>query len=1596
VSDYQAFLIFTSWAAHTVNARCLSSDLPDIDWDTPLAESLGFDQEWLELYGATPLDPYGASRRLHNRLCSAKLFTFGDVLNQSPADLMKIRYFGRSTLHELIGIATTNRASPLPANGPSSPTDASTMRVTQDGVEQPNPAGDATDAAPRQRRPDQACCPPTPLLLDEWELFGGDRCLAQWLGVGVLGPSEPTWSALDAAGIEYLWDFLSLTLREASEPLGSEAVAELLDLIPNSAQFSRDLAVRLRSTRAARVLARCSDPPIEELWFSTAAQEQLLGLGLGVCSSILRAMRAGDRRILFDLPLSAEIWSLLKEFGLLSGDPRSLHRRLADASGLTLDSVLGLPEHLNNPREREVVTLRFGLTPCESPVTLATLASKYSLSRKGVRHIETRLLERISRNGAPASGVRRSIPWLLQQFSGVATVQELGEALGSWLPVGELCCQGIIRLVSRGVSEIQCFEDQTILSSIIPGMPDYRDVSVKAKGIWRESADDLVGEGLLVALAEACGMEEVSNISYIQRCLTLMGVSAEDRAALGRRPLQLQLVDVLRAAGRPLGLYELTRRINSRNDVRDFGSHGIASRVSSHPDLLQLTRQGEYWLAGDSLPSTTILAVAETGAEPGPGSQTPMPSAVQLDTGRLIFPRQDVLSQTSWREIVATLVRRILALPAPRSTCEMGLSPADVDRLAAAVAHLTDADLRDILEHGSSRRLPGLDCTNGEGFGLLLWAYFSELAREHVSGGRLWPEVFERVPAILRSHHFNTFKYPSHAIRFALDSAARCFQLRHVLDGDACANWYLTVFLQCGPPRSAYCNAATWLTGGAEPKAAALLRADRSGGTFRALWGTLRAFRFGELGAEQTRQLLERSPWVLPHWIPEILEQAAARIPHAVLFEDPERTGETSTIESPGVPAHPVRVLWRDDSSLPEVRISLPPFETLGATQSDYRILVNGEVIRTIRRSSDGSYPHPADVTVLGNARACLLQILEGDQELARIPLTLLDSDEEITVFDSRTGLPKDAWADPLTDGRSYLLAIAAGLEVEPAPTRLLRRDGWFWAEISPDNLRSTRISLDAFVVWEPRVKDRQVRPTPAWANHITLRVEGSTHPRFGTPVTLRVAGVPGGYTLDTARCGTTLLTVSAIGDEYRLSGLRVPPNSVRRTTKTVLRVSPPGGPAVSLSRPVEITAWGLLLETRSGTLETALLDEPLWFSRGHPRRIKVKPPSLGKGEARRWSVFEGATHYGTPSPQTRELRPPHALGEQLNLRLGLHNADLDICPLSGPIIDCGEVVQAVLHRDHEARWLEIILRGALTPRPGHQLWLWAPGQVVRVVDWDQVDEEPWQDQRSVWRVPLTHGESPVALGVAYGGKRIGAWFWLPELEPALYRAVSTPALESFEAMKRLRLPVLHSELRGALSLWASTDPAGACRAWLTGDDQACWLDALRLLLLGWSPEDPDTAHAILTALDAGGRDRPGQLVAVERAATCFERVGTGEPLLPVRALSGCPFLALKSLKPALRALDRSQRDAAARLVRDLPHDRAEEPDALAKAAEQIGVDPYYVQAIAEVDRDLRFRVPHGARQQQNLLLALQSPAYCDYLAIVAAHRLTTWLCSRR
>ena len=230
------------------------------------------------------------------------------------------------------------------------------------------------------------------------------------------------------------------------------------------------------------------------------------------------------------------------------------------------------------------------------------------------------------------------------------------------------------------------------------------------------------------------------------------------------------------------------------------------------------------------------------------------------------------------------LYRQLREIPKPRSIVEIEPEAELVGRLKDLFRNLPLESQIWVWDLLPVQLEGGPNVSRSEMFGALVLALAAEVCREESTEGAVWGTVCSRFPDRLRPGLFPGDQ-PCVELKQAIASAARRLELRHALDWEDSHEYFDTVKLQFGfTRRGARQNLAYWLVGLGRSVAVRALLGEESdhpeleSRSFRRLWLALHDYRKGRLGEDETRKTLEKSPWVRPHWIPDLLKQAQAHL----------------------------------------------------------------------------------------------------------------------------------------------------------------------------------------------------------------------------------------------------------------------------------------------------------------------------------------------------------------------------------------------------------------------------------------------------------------------------------------------------------------------------------------------------------------------------------------------------------------------------------------------------------------------------------------------------------------------------------------------
>ncbi|MBX3249972.1 MAG: hypothetical protein KF901_22535 [Myxococcales bacterium] len=663
--------------------------------------------------------------------------------------------------------------------------------------------------------------------------------------------------------------------------------------------------------------------------------------------------------------------------------------------------------------------------------------------------------------------------------------------------------------------------------------------------------------------------------------------------------------------------------------------------------------------------------------------------------------------------------------------------------------------------------------------GLLLLVIAAEAARREVTSGEVWP-VFAHLSMNPQTRQILLDRdgTPRYIVRQALTKAARLFGLR--VASDAGHPWYTTVVLQfglSGPGLAAMLP--RWVRAGPPESVDALRSGPQRSEGFERTWQALCALS-SPAGADEARVLLERSPWVLSSWLPQLLEAASTARSETARSETARPHAQLDTALAG--PVERARVHWDGPRALLSLDLR-SELTDARLTAGPYKLLVDGE-------------PRARWVSRRGSFRS-LKSSIDDVPPTSTLTITLVDLEGTVALHQD-----VEVWADDTpvavftADGQR--LAPARGL---PRADLTLAHEPD--AELTPPDTVSTRARFGARRATRVvDLGDRQL--TLHWPDGTSWSEAGASAPR--------------------AALVATTLTSVRLGAEARLS--------LPRPARTVLsptgwRVEEGGRVLVGPVGPDATTRWHGRVELSDGSTARVVATLPLHGAAVQRRgEWTLAPAELDVSDLAtlRWRFFVDAAVRGLPtlvsgahlverigSTAARALRGrPLGLGEPLAwVDSARVYADPDVTPepLVDRLVDRGLLSRCAL----DGSLLRLSLRDELDPI-GHEIILWTEDG-WRHVDGDDIEA----DARDWW---LDAHALPIALVIAYGEARIASW-WRPDWHDQLARAEDA-GLDRLARFARVaRLPLLQREARPRARELVARAPVPCARQWWTLPDDA-------------------------------------------------------------------------------------------------------------------------------------------------------------------------------
>lgn len=709
-------------------------------------------------------------------------------------------------------------------------------------------------------------------------------------------------------------------------------------------------------------------------------------------------------------------------------------------------------------------------------------------------------------------------------------------------------------------------------------------------------------------------------------------------------------------------------------------------------------------------------------------------------------------------------VRGLLRLPA-WSIAELELGGDNYEALQGWLEGLQYGPAERLVASGDSMGMApdAMPFSEAEGIGLLLLALTAEAARRQVDSGEVWPALARQtMQGKTRNALLAPSGQPRGETRRSISAAAARFGLRSAQDGGGQA-WYRTVVLQFGFSRQGFeQQLPRWLERGLPESLQPLLDARQHAAGFAQTWNALRRHRGGELHADDVRDVLEASPWLLPGWVDSLIGAASRTVE------------ETSALGLLGG----LRLRWDGTRALLEAR----PATLTGAelTASSYRLLVDGESCTKLLRGGDGAYGSTREVVELAPASSLSIVLVDRAGSVVREEvLELWEPDSHATVF-SASGARLGERAPMPKDEATLVYRSKATIQPEPlARAPFGERDA---ARVRPRSWEELELCWPDGERW-------------------------TTEHRRSSPVAI----------------GVTAVDVASPGGEVTLQLGLGPGESVATVVHPEGWEPSADGLAISGTLPVDATnMWRGRARLANGSTRTVGGRLRL---RGCTVRRRgewsLPQAAVDRSDLRRlsWRVFADEEPRGDALilagahvvKRLKRFGAATVLGSAPGYGEPLQWVDAQIfsqdAPLAHPlvesIVDHGEVREAAL----VAGDLELQIASELAPDEA-SVMVWTHDGLRRL------DPRAIHAADERWTLAL-EGARPVAALISFGEARVGAWWandWASHLD-ALADQIGAEMAALF--LRVARLPVLERGSAAEVRRLFRRHPPAAVRAWL-------------------------------------------------------------------------------------------------------------------------------------------------------------------------------------
>ena len=797
---------------------------------------------------------------------------------------------------------------------------------------------------------------------------------------------------------------------------------------------------------------------------------------------------------------------------------------------------------------------------------------------------------------------------------------------------------------------------------------------------------------------------------------------------------------------------------------------------------------------------------------------------------------------------MATIADRLSAMEPPHSLCELRLDAADYQWLCDWASTVETRTIEGLVNDTSPIIWKGAPLPNfinwKDALGCMFLLLASETARREAPESSLWPYVAARFSPGVRYAYFDpASSFPDASTRDAMDNAIRQMKLRHVLDVDEMQKYFVSASLQFGfTRRGMSSNLAGWLVGQASTRAIQILIGeigDMQSESFLAMWRSLRDYRRGNISEARVRAILEASPWVLPEWIDEALEQATKRLPARYYSQDDDRLdvfGDTQTTDRRQRRRRADRFLSRpalrwDGTSSPRFESSVTNVNALGLTADRYTIRDDNGVLAYIIRADNGSYQASHDaITIPSDTPYVHLSLSDdyGETHLSQ-QFDLWDVTEDVELFNLRNGSRLDPYEAELEEDIHYGLLVSPDLRIEPSGLPFasvgIGVEGKTLVRFRPSEFDSVRVLLDDFELWSyisetKTTSARRDEEEPKWASAVSPQTPYSiSSSSVGEQQYLLDVIVSGReVSLEAVRLGNLQLEIARLNGVYRteqfdlldfIKPVKGVPGSYEAMFKLVVKF---GNDYSQIARTFVSNVTGALFVDMNHKRRLLNPNDRLSVREANTANYDVMLPPQALDRFDDLRLVEGQRIVRRLRQRAAPLGDLAGYGERL--WVSDENMLTNYLTLSDETYDSGILIGAFGHRVGEPT--RIFLEHDIEPGDGHSVVLWEFGKQPQIHAAKDVVAHP-NNSLSQWNVNCDDMAAPALIALAYNGELIGSW-WVRAPSVPMFGANENNALLTMAMLRWGHAPLLAQDWKEMVSELTKQYTGAVMNAWIANE----------------------------------------------------------------------------------------------------------------------------------------------------------------------------------